>query len=231
MVLARSTVMIMFIGLNFLTIIGPQLILLNYDLKLNESQEVLNNTLKPEIIAQSFRTMPKIASKQDHEQDPIHINGNTNFTATATLRGWPGDGSKFNPYIIEGLNFTGLTSSTQGVDEGIIIIKNTDVYFQINSCFLDINAFSNGILLKNVNHGQISKNSINNMMLDETFFWPSPGIAIHLEESRNIAIFGNSIWNSTGQGIYLDKSLNNSIIENNISDNAIGGIFFKDSLD
>lgn len=233
----------MLITLNFLTIIKFQHIPFNNDLQFRESQEVLVATPNPEMKAPSFSKIPKIALKQDNGHALIYIDGNANFTSTATGRGWPGDGSKFNPYLIEGLNFTSLASSYLKVDEGIIIVKNTNVYFQINNCFLNRNAFSNGILLKNVSQGCILRNTIKNMLSDETYFWPNPGIAIHLEETKNVTITENNIFNddifyNCGGGILIENSQDNSIMDNicinglmlkNAPDNMISRNNFSDS--
>ncbi|MGY5873610.1 MAG: hypothetical protein RTV72_15280, partial [Candidatus Thorarchaeota archaeon] len=86
---------------------------------------------------------------------PITIDGNQNFSDTASLEGWPGDGSQSTPYIIEGFDI-----GVGGPSGYCIDIRNTDVYFEIRSCFLTgasagiyLAATSNGLLADNICSG------------------------------------------------------------------------------
>lgn len=45
------------------------------------------------------------------EHSPISINGNAEFNATAASEGWLGNGTSSNPYVIDGLNITGPSTS------------------------------------------------------------------------------------------------------------------------
>ncbi|MHA3964705.1 MAG: hypothetical protein AM325_014335, partial [Candidatus Thorarchaeota archaeon SMTZ1-45] len=71
------------------------------------------------------------------EDDPIieygfiTIDGDTNFSDTALVEGWEGDGSPGNPFIIDGLHID------LGVEFGhCIMISNTRVSFTISNCNL-----------------------------------------------------------------------------------------------
>ncbi|MHA2302672.1 MAG: hypothetical protein ACXACD_17130, partial [Candidatus Thorarchaeota archaeon] len=61
----------------------------------------------------------------------ITIDGDANFSATALLEGWPGDGSPENPYIIDGLDI-----DLGGGVGHCISISNTRVNFTISNCTL-----------------------------------------------------------------------------------------------
>jgi len=63
------------------------------------------------------------------ERDPIHIEGNENFSEKAEEEGWPGDGSEENPYIIEGYRI-------EGGDDNGIRIKDVDLSFKIRDNFI-----------------------------------------------------------------------------------------------
>ena len=78
---------------------------------------------------------------------PIFIDNNTDFNSTATSKGWEGNGSKINPFIINNLNITNSTSSIR-----LIEIINTDAFFEIKNCYLGNGTF--GIRLQNVTHGR-----------------------------------------------------------------------------
>ncbi|MFX1283612.1 MAG: NosD domain-containing protein [Promethearchaeota archaeon] len=142
------------------------------------------------------------------EQSPIYINGNSNFSATATKENWVGDGSLTFPYEITGYNITGPS------DKNLIEIRNTNVHFHINACFLY--GGKKGISLTNVINGLITYNTIieNN----------AKGISIEFSES--IIIDRNTITKNSLGGVQLVDSNNNIISRNNMSRNNWDGIFF-----
>ena len=63
---------------------------------------------------------------------PIYINGNENFTEENGVVG--GNGTKENPYIIEGWEIN--ASITDGIR-----IENTTAYFVIRNCYLLLACF------------------------------------------------------------------------------------------
>ncbi|MHA2198230.1 MAG: hypothetical protein ACXABN_00030 [Candidatus Thorarchaeota archaeon] len=63
------------------------------------------------------------------QHDPIAINGDADFSATALAEGWSGDGSQQDPYIIE--NFD-ISSSFD--PESSINITDTRVYYIVQGC-------------------------------------------------------------------------------------------------
>lgn len=89
---------------------------------------------------------------QNHQ--PIFIKGNTNFSATAAVEGWNGNGTAADPYIIEGLQMTSSPNET------LIRIQNTDVHFRIINCHLI--GGDHGLYFTNVSHGEILQTNISN---------------------------------------------------------------------
>ncbi|MGY5855631.1 MAG: right-handed parallel beta-helix repeat-containing protein [Candidatus Thorarchaeota archaeon] len=148
---------------------------------------------------------------------PITINGDANFSATASAEGWTGDGSIQNPYIIENYDITlGVTP------EASISIMNSRSNYTIRGCQLVGPAAtpSYGIYLENSTNGRITNNLITNF-------------AIGLNASggcRNIVVTGNNIsYNSNG--IWWDDSDNFTITQNHCSHNIFTGIYISDSDD
>ncbi len=138
------------------------------------------------------------------KHDPISISSTANFSATAAIENWPGNGSKSNPYTINGLNITGPA------DRILIGITNTDAYFQISNCVLSDGL--TGIYFYNVLNGVISNNTISHCS----------DYGIFLLESKSSRISNNSVVNNSKTGIYLDTSTYNRISDNFVSENQRG---------
>ena len=68
-------------------------------------------------------------------QSPIVITGNADFKTKGTENGWIGDGSKNNPYIIDGLIFSSLSSTDYwaGIAGALMLISNIAQYFSMIS--------------------------------------------------------------------------------------------------
>lgn len=148
---------------------------------------------------------------------PITINGDANFSATASAEGWTGDGSIQNPYIIENYDITlGVTP------EASISIMNSRSNYTIRGCQLVGPAAtpSYGIYLENSTNGRITNNLITNF-------------AIGLNASggcRSLVVTGNNIsYNSNG--IWWDDSDNFTITQNHCSHNIFTGVYISDSDD
>ncbi|UCF08896.1 MAG: right-handed parallel beta-helix repeat-containing protein, partial [Thermoplasmata archaeon] len=130
--------------------------------------------------------------------DPIHIDGNADFTAQAASEGWPGDGSEGNPYIIDGYEINASTNNG-------IFITETSVYFQIKNVYVRdgepsycgiylINAFNGRIsncLLENNDDG-ISTMYSANITVDNCIISSSKENDISLIQSQNIILTNNS---------------------------------------
>ncbi|MHA2276670.1 MAG: right-handed parallel beta-helix repeat-containing protein, partial [Candidatus Kariarchaeaceae archaeon] len=185
------------------------------------SQKVIKRHLKVKIIVLltflffisslklgwSLRGMTNTASS-----GPWSIDGNDDFSITATVENWPGDGTQLFPYVIDGYNFTG------SFDSNLIEIMNTDVYFRIINCLLSRGW--NGIHLINVTNGEISNNTVVN----------NSESGIFLENSEKCILSGNTIINNSEHGISLsDHSENNILSRNTVANNSKHGITSSDS--
>ena len=137
---------------------------------------------------------------------PITIAGDANFSDTALLEAWPGDGSPENPYIIDGLDI-----DLGGKAGYCISIRNTRVNFTISNCNLTGAEF--GIYLENVTNGELFNNTCN-----------SNDIGIHLYESDSNTVANNMCTSKGGDGIRLLLSYHNTVVYNNCSSNTEDGI-------
>lgn len=143
--------------------------------------------------------------------EPIYINGNTDFSAVASARKWPGDGTSSIPYVIEGLTLSGTANN-------LIEIRNTDVHFQISDCLISDGSF--GIYLSNVQNGHINENNIINHEYDGIFL---------VDGSTNCVIDNNSVSNTSAFGIHLRVSDHNNISYNRFSNHLWSGIALNNS--
>ena len=150
------------------------------------------------------------------EHSIIRINSNDDFLHKTQQEGWPGNGTKNNPYIISGYDI-----DTHGAGDAIYI-GNTTVYFIVEHCYLH-NAswhswpyfYGNGIMLYNATNGKISGNNITKNEV---------GILLESSSSYN-TISRNNITNSNRYGILLDSSSSyNMISENKITNSRYEGI-------
>ncbi len=173
----------------------------------------------------------------------IAIDGDANFSDTALLEGWPGDGSPENPFIIDGLNI----DSGGAIGHGISII-NTRVNFIIRNCNLTgfwsthghtmcLNAA--GIYMENVTNGELVNNTCNgnsygidlwdsysNTLVNNTCNNSKTGIS--LEWSNSNTLVNNICSNNTDIGIYFYESCSNSLVNNICSNNTWNGIVLSD---
>ncbi|MHA2499900.1 MAG: right-handed parallel beta-helix repeat-containing protein, partial [Candidatus Hodarchaeales archaeon] len=140
---------------------------------------------------------------------PVSIDGNQDFNDTAAARGWPGNGTAANPYIINGLNITGPSGSN------LIEIRNIDAYFQLINCSLS--GGIRGISLNNVTNGYISRNTLYSNSLR--------GIEIYSSVGNIIAT--NTAYNNALDGIYLAASNHSTIFNNTAYGNGWDGIRFE----
>jgi len=159
----------------------------------------------------------------------LNIQGNSDFQSQAASEGWSGSGTAESPYLIDGY-------SIANSEEHLILINNTNLYFQISNCIFDGEVNLNiGIYLINSSHGTINKNQIKRT---------SSGIV--LQSCEEITILEN-IMQDIGleeeedlplpeypSGIRLFASDNSTIVKNNIQGTALligGGIHLVNSRD
>jgi len=146
--------------------------------------------------------------------DSIVIDGDADFSATALLEGWPGDGSPGNPYIIDGLDI-----DLGGADGSCIKIINTQVSFIIRNCSLtgakndgegDFRDQA-GIYLHNVMHGKLVKNILDGNSL-----------GISLNNANYSTVTDNICTNNRWSGILYYGSSYTTLANNTCTNNDYG---------
>ncbi len=143
---------------------------------------------------------------------PIVIDGDVNFTLTASLEGWQGDGSAETPYVIDGLDI-----DSEGQVGHCISISNTLLSFRISNCNLTGASLisGSGIYLNNATNGEI---------IDNTCTGNSVGIFLYWSSSNTV--INNTCSSNNNDGIHLEYSGGNTVNNNTCSSNEIG-IYFS----
>ncbi|MFW9801359.1 MAG: nitrous oxide reductase family maturation protein NosD [Candidatus Thorarchaeota archaeon] len=165
----------------------------------------------------------------------IAIDGDANFSATALLEGWLGDGSPGNPFIIEG-----LVIGFGGSYNRCISISNTRVSFVISNCNLT-GAEEFGIFLENVTNGELVSNTCSNNRVGIVFCFSeyitvaknncsNNGGGIGTMAVGNCDIVNNTCNNNTGHGIELTHSSSSTIANNTCNNNTEHGIYLDSSV-
>ena len=141
--------------------------------------------------------------------DPIVINSDSDFAN----QGFPGNGSRSNPYLIEDLN---ITEGQNG-----IFVSDTRVHFVIRGCHI---AGSDSVEFDNVTNGRVEKcvlvqgwgvrlSSSPNCVVSHCNI-SSVTDGMRITSSANLTISGNSISNFSQYGITA-SSIPNSIVDGN----------------
>jgi len=163
--------------------------------------------------------------------DPIEIGNDTNFTIPNGVSS--GDGTKGNPFIIEGWNIT--TSGIHG-----IYIYNTTAHFVIRNCWISTgnNGEINGIYLNNINgtaaldtnfcqnnFGGIGlTNASFNSLTNNTCINNFVGIIFFEGINYNNTLTGNTCLNNLG-GIVIQEAHYTSVTNNTCISNEWDNIF------
>ena len=133
--------------------------------------------------------------------DPISIDGDLDFAATAAAESWLGSGAEYDPYIIEMLNITG------GDVEKAISVKNTTVHFIIRDCrFSD--GYASALYMLNVLHASVE----NNVFTSCEFY------SIYFERCEIISIERNTVLGGSHCVGIIDSDT--VFVENNTVENA-----------
>jgi hypothetical protein len=132
-------------------------------------------------------------SAQYEEREPIVIESSIDFDSY----GFPGNGMNSDPYIIERVNISSVTSC--------ISISNVNDTFVIRNCILESSPTPNDVIhLMNVNNSTIEENII---------IGGNQGIRCFF--SSNLIFIGNTICDS-GSGLTLINSFNARALDNSI---------------
>jgi len=145
---------------------------------------------------------------------PIAIDGDNNFSLTDLAEGWAGDGSKDQPYIIEGLDI-----DLGGGSGYCIFINNTRAHFIILNCHLfgASAGGAHGIYLNNVTNARIVDNVINNNYFG-MWLW-----------STNSTSIVNNTFTDNIYGLWAYDSNYSSAVENSLTLNFGCGLYFQNS--
>jgi parallel beta-helix repeat protein len=172
------------------------------------SEKIHEKSIIPSDIP-AYQNIETDLSIQYDEHDPIRIVGTTNFRELAESENWQGDGSKKNPYMIDGLNITNFGN--------LISIHHTDLHFQISNCHLTgLEGYGRGIFFSNVSNGYILNNVIKSI----------DGVGILIDLSSNNVITENFIQNNNREGIWVGESSYIDISRNTVFNNGFAGIDF-----
>lgn len=160
-------------------------------------------------------SVSKVSLSNYVEHDPISIDGNDDFINQATLKGWPGDGSEVNPYVIDSLAVSDYSGK-------LISISNTDLYFQIRNCLIIDGVVS--ISLNNAMNGYIFNNTVFDTIGGGNERW-----GVLLTESDNNFISNNTFYNLEF-ALQLDSSsdentLTGNVLYDNINPIMISGTY------
>lgn len=150
---------------------------------------------------------------------PVSINGNEDFISTAQSKGWKGDGTSQNPYLINNQNIT-------HVYKDLLTIKNTDLHFLINNSYLIVFPDPSGIMPYPQTYATYFEN-VSNVVISNTMI-SSSYYGMTLIESENITLL-NSVFRSHAYGITIDASYNINIINNSVSWIGTSAISLKSS--
>jgi parallel beta-helix repeat protein len=165
--------------------------------------------------------------------DPIVINGDANFSDTALVEGWTGDGSSGSPYIIENLDIDlGFTPTAA------ISIKSTQAHFIIRECYLTgpLATPSYGVHLENVANGIIDDTDCSGFstginitgcdsitVSDNNCSYNPNGI--YIISSNSSTVINNICSNTMFIGIRIERSNSSIVSGNTCNDGDINGLY------
>ncbi len=136
----------------------------------------------------------------------VHIIGNQGWSNFKIGGGCTGEGTLFNPYVLNNLDVNGTGY------ESAILIEGSTVFFVIeNSTFFNSGLNGAGVTLKNTQNGKLINNTFSNNYN-----------GIYLFQSGSNTIIDNNISNNIEFGINLVFSDYNTISRNRASTNYRG---------
>jgi parallel beta-helix repeat protein len=172
------------------------------------------------------------STSENTPHSPIWIMNDADFMTQAMNENWPGNGTKLDPFIIEGL------AIIEPVDTILISIIDTTVYFEIRNCILSNG--QEGIRLNHVSNGCLFNNTITNNFYRGVTLWRSSNCIISQQTVRdnvegvdlrfiaNTYVAGSTIDHNSGNGIYCQSPEDETHLTNNtISFNGGRGILLQ----
>ncbi len=148
----------------------------------------------------------------------IKINNDTEFTQMAQQEGWQGNGTMDNPYIISNYDID-IGDNPAGIE-----IRNTDVYFIIENCYLHHSTYTDGgygIRLENVSNGKVSYTTADS----------NENGGIYIENSRDIFIDNSTFENTPDEYglVEIHASMNVTVDNCTIDNDNLDGLYVEDS--
>lgn len=173
----------------------------------NRNKEV---TLHEKLTDQTLSLNNLFPNQEYENSDPIHIDGNEELMSY----GFEGDGSRENPFLIEGYSI-----STPNDDK--IRLVNTQLHILIKNNYVDglhgTDGF--GVILDNSSNVIIRNNIITRSAQD--------GIALYF--SSNNKVIENQILENAWNGIRIEAFSDNNLVERNFISDSGGGINILDT--
>jgi parallel beta-helix repeat protein len=164
---------------------------------------------------------------------PISINGDADLVAQAASDGWPGDGTRSNPYIIS-------DTLIEGPDSGLgIFVSGTTKYLIIENCVIT-NTTSFAIDIVGASHVTVRDSSLYGCFCGIAIFSSSDcavtdnslyrcQTGIELMSSDNIQVSGSTIRDAQYNGIELFSSSNNTMTANQATSSGGYGLCLSNS--
>ncbi|MFO7791376.1 MAG: NosD domain-containing protein [Candidatus Saliniplasma sp.] len=161
------------------------------------------------LASDNTRSLDEILQKEDYQNhETIRIDSDVEFSEMAGEEGWSGDGSKDQPYLLEGYDINGENKG-YGIYIGNVshhfIIRESHLHSAEGNSHLYYR--DSGLYLYNTTNGVVKNNTISNNRY-----------GVYLQDSMNNSVKDNIILENTGPGIFLLDADNNSIKENSIQD-------------
>ncbi|MCH8905696.1 MAG: right-handed parallel beta-helix repeat-containing protein [Candidatus Heimdallarchaeota archaeon] len=173
----------------------------------NRNKEV---TIKEKIVDHTLSPSALTPTQEYKNSDPIHIDGNEELMSY----GFEGDGSRENPFLIEGFSI-----STYSDDK--IRLVNTRLHILIKNNYVDglhgTEGF--GVILDNSSNVIIRNNIITRSAQD--------GIVLYF--SSNNKVIENQILENAWNGIRIEAFSDNNLVERNFISDSGGGINILDT--
>ncbi|MDI6916938.1 MAG: right-handed parallel beta-helix repeat-containing protein, partial [Thermoplasmatales archaeon] len=193
-------------------------------------------------ITEGEQGFSRAGSRGLEPHDPIYINGNEDFIVgqNGVVNG---DGTEWNPYIIEGWDIDASQALGDYLHSSAgIRIENTNACFIVRNCVIHDGKtnYKHGISFSSVQNGKIDNiiscnnnygisvgwHSTNNTITNCSTYNNDFGIS--LARSSNITVTNCNIYNNTWYGIQLVDSSNSNIVTNCDIYNNANGFRLKD---
>ena len=175
---------------------------------------LINNNFSNAFSISTLDSYKKVSIINYQPHAPIMIDNESDLIHQANIDNWKGNGSAFNPYVIENYSFDNVGN----INNALISIRNIQKFILIRNCNLNVNN-SNAINLYNVQNLHIEYNEIN-----------SNRFGIVLFNVHHIQISNNNITNNAFAGFDIETNSSDITLNNNFFyKNNYSFFFFSDA--